>query len=84
MIKFRFVIVDFEDNVIEVLHETKEYSSPYDKEWLDEEYHLILEYAEKYNLADYNNPDVPIVEIHEFKNGEWKFRSDCTEDYFNL
>ena len=43
-VKFRFVITDDEDNVIEVLYETnKEYNSPEDPEWEDECYSKILE-----------------------------------------
>lgn len=84
MVKFRFVILDDFDNVVKVLHETKEYKDDHDKEWIDHHYYWLLKYADEYKLADYDDPDSPLIEVQKFEDGEWKYYSNCTEDYFNL
>jgi hypothetical protein len=44
----------------------------------------LLKYADEYKLADYDDPDTPLIEVQKFEDGEWKYYSNCTEDYFNL
>ena len=82
MVKFRYVLLDEKDNVIEVFHETQEYSDRWDRRWMEDEYKMLLELDEKYNLTDYDN--VPNIEIQIFKDGEWKYHSNIIEDWFNL
>lgn len=82
MVKFRYVLLDEKDNLIEVLHETQEYSDRWDRQWSEDEYRMLLELDEKYNLTDYDN--VPNIEIQIFKDGEWRFYSDPVNDWYNL
>lgn len=82
MVKFRFVIVDDFDNVIEVLVESPEYTDRWRKEWSDFEYQTLLELDNKYNFNDWEN--VPTIETQKFENGCWKFHSNTLEDWFNL
>lgn len=82
MVKFRYVLLDEKDNLIEVLHETHEYSDRWDRQWIEDEYRMLLELDEKYNLTDYDN--VPNIEIQIFKDGEWRFHSDPVDDWYNL
>ena len=82
MVKFRYVLLDEEDNLIEVFHETQEYSDRWDRQWSEDEYRMLLELDEKYNLTDYDN--VPNIEIQIFKDGEWRFYSDPVDDWYNL
>ena len=42
MVKFRCVILDDYDNVIEVLDESPEYKDEWDRDWIDYEYHIYL------------------------------------------
>lgn len=82
-VKFRFVIVDDYDNVIEVLYESKkEYDSQWDPEWEDECYHKVLELDEIYHLTDYE--DCPNIAIQMRYNGFWKFHEDVVDYWFNL
>lgn len=71
MVKFRYVILDDYDNVIEVLLETQEYNDRWDRKWLEDEYRILLDLDSKYNLTDYDN--VPNMEVQIFKNGEWEY-----------
>lgn len=82
MVKFRYVLLDEKDNLIEVFHETQEYSDRWDGQWMKDEHRMLLELNEKYNLYDYDN--VPNIEIQIFKDGEWRFYSDPVDDWFNL
>jgi hypothetical protein len=82
-VKFRFVITDDEDNIIEVLYESKkEYDSQWDPEWEDECYHKVLELDEIYHFTDYEN--CPNVVIQMCYNGFWKFHEDVVDYWFNL
>lgn len=77
-VKFRFVITDDEDNVIEVLYETnKEYNSPEDPEWEDECYSKILEISKIYDLTDREN--CPNIEIQINCNGFWELHESVIE-----
>ena len=82
MVKFRYVILDDYDNVIEVLHESQEYNDRWDRKWLEDEHRILLDLDSKYNFADYDN--VPNMEVQIFKNGEWRHHSNPIEDWFNL
>ena len=82
-VKFRFVIVDDEDNIIEVLYESKkEYDSQWDPEWEDECYHKVLELDEIHHFTDYEN--CPNIAIQMRYNGFWKFHEDVINYWFNL
>ena len=82
MVKFRFVILDDYDNVIEVLHETQEYNDRWDRKWSEDEYRILLDLDSIYNFSDYDN--VPNMGVQIFKNGEWRYHSDPVDDWFNL
>ena len=82
MVKFRHVILDDYDNVIEVLHESQEYNDRWDRKWLEDEHRILMDLDSKYNFTDYNN--VPNIEVQIFKNGEWRYHSNPIEDWFNL
>lgn len=82
MVKFRFVILDDYDNVIEVLNESPEYKDEWDRDWIDYEYRMILDLNEKYDFYHYD--DCPLFETQIFENGEWKRHSDPIVDWFNL
>lgn len=82
-IKFRFVIIDDEDNIVKVLYETsKEYDSQWDKEWSNVCYHKVLELNEIYDFDDYDN--CPHIVIQMCYNGIWKFHEDIIDYWFNL
>lgn len=81
-VKFRVVILDDYDNVIEVLNESPEYSGKWDKAWLDYEHNLILDLNEKYDFYHYD--DCPLLETQIFVDGKWKHHSDPIDDWFNL
>jgi hypothetical protein len=81
-VKFRFVILDDFDQVIEVLHETHEFDNKYDPDWSRVNYHWVLKLSEDY---DFHEPDqVPNIETQIFVDGEWKHYSDPVEDWYNL
>lgn len=82
MVKFRYVILDDDDNVIEVLHETKEYNDRWDRQWLKDECEILRDLDIKYNFTDYDN--VPNMEVQIFQNEEWIYYSNPIEDWFNL
>ena len=56
-VKFRFVITDDNDNILEVLYETsKEYNSQWDSEWREVCYHKVLELNERYDFSQQPPP----------------------------
>lgn len=81
-VKFRFVVLEDEDNVIEVLYETKEYDSKWDPKWSNVCYHKVIELNEIYDFDDYEN--CPNIEIQICCNGVWKFHEDVVDYWFNL
>ena len=83
LVKFRFVITDDEDNILEVLYETnKEYNSQWDPEWSKICYHKVLELNEIYNFDDYEK--CPNIAIQMYYNEVWKFHEDVIDYWFNL
>ena len=84
MVKFRFVILDDYDNVIEVLDESPEYKDEWDRDWMEYEYRMILDLNEKYDFYHYDDDDCPLLETQIFENGKWKRHSDPIVDWFNL
>lgn len=81
-VKFRFVVLDDNDNILEVLYETKEYDNKWDSKWSDVCYHKVIELNEKYDFDDYEN--CPNIEIQIYCNGVWKFHEDIIDYWFNL
>lgn len=82
MTKFRFVLTDDEDNILEVLYESKEYDSRWCKEFSDDEYHTLLNLDATYNFYDYDN--CPNIILEYFENGKWKYDTSAVEYYYNL
>lgn len=82
-VKFRFVVTDDNDNILEVLYETsREYSSQWDPEWQKVCYHKVMELNEKYDFDDYEN--CPNIAIQMRYNGFWKFHEDIIDYWFSL
>ena len=82
MIKFRFVELDDNDNIVKVLHETKEYDNRWNNDWGNECYYKIIELSKIYNFTDYDN--CPNISIEKFEDGEWRFFDSAVEYWFNL
>lgn len=82
MIKFRYVILDDFDNVVEILYESSEYPDRWDSKLSNEMYKVLLDLDIRFNFVDYDNSPNVVVQLLE--NGEWKYYSDAVEDYFNL
>ena len=83
MIKFRVVSLNDLGEIQEVVYESKkEYKDRWDKEWSDDEYKMLIELNNKYNLTDWEN--APYLETQIFKDGVWCFHSNTIEDWFNL
>lgn len=82
-VKFRFVITDDEDNILEVLYETsREYDSQWNTEWQRVCYQKVHELNEKYDFDNYEN--CPNIAIQMYYNGVWKFHEDVIDYWFNL
>mgnify|MGYP003298705740 FL=1 len=82
-VKFRFVVTDDNDNILEVLYETsKEYDSQWDPEWRKVCDHKVHELNEIYNFDDYEN--CPNIAIQMCYNGFWKFHEDVIDYWFSL
>ena len=82
MIKFRYVILDDFDNVVEILYESSEYPDRWDSKLSKEMYRVLLDLDIRFNFVDYDN--CPNVVVQLFENGEWKHYSDAVDDYYNL
>lgn len=82
-VKFRIVITDDDDNILEVLYEfKKEYDSQWDSEWSRDCYRKVLELDEIYDFDDYEN--CPNIAIQMLYNGFWKFHEDIIDYWYNL
>lgn len=82
-VKFRFVVTDDNDNILEVLYETiKEYDSQWDPEWRKVCDHKVHELNEICNFDDYEN--CPNIAIQMCYNGFWKFHEDVIDYWFSL
>ena len=82
-VKFRFVVTDDDDNILEVLYETsREYDNQWDPEWRKVCYHKVLELNEIYDFDDYEN--CPNIAIQMCRNGFWKFHEDVIDYWFSL
>lgn len=82
-VKFRFVVTDDNDNILEVLYETtKEYNSQWDAEWRKVCHHKVLELNERYDFDDFEN--CPNIAIQMYYNGVWKFHEDIIDYWFSL
>ena len=80
MTRFRYVMLDDEDNVIEILYESKEYPDKWKAE--QERHEVLLDLNRKYDFYHYD--ECPNIEIHFFENGRWRYDSSAVEDFYNL
>lgn len=82
-VKFRFVVTDDNDNILEVLYETsREYDNQWDPEWRKVCYHKVVELNERYDFDDYEN--CPNIAIQICCDGFWKFHEDVIDYWFSL
>lgn len=82
-VKFRFVVTDDNDNILEVLYETsREYDSQWDPEWRKVCYHKVVELNDRYDFDDYEN--CPNIAIQMCCDGIWKFHEDIIDYWFSL
>ena len=82
-VKFRFVVLTDNDNILEVLYETsREYDGPRDPVWRNTCYHKVIELNERYDFDDYEN--CPKIEIQICCNGVWKFHKNVIDYWFSL
>ena len=82
MTKFRYVILDDFDNVVEILYESSEYPDRWDSKLSNEMYRVLLELDIRFNFVEYDK--CPNVVVQLFENGEWKHYSDAVDDFYNL
>lgn len=80
MVKFRYVILDDFDNVIELLYESGEY--PNISSCQNDIYQMLLKLDDRFNFTDYDN--CPLVIVQVFENSNWRYYSDAVVDWYNL
>ena len=51
MVKFRYVILDYFDNVVEILYESSEYPDRWDSELSNEMYRVLLDLNIRFNFV---------------------------------
>ena len=84
-VQFRLVRLDDNDNVVEVLYESKEYE-PTDQfgEFGNDHYDVMMDFNAKYDFCDYDN--CPLLEFQARRKStgdKWWFLSDPIDDYYN-
>jgi len=85
MVKFRLVLLDDNDEVTEVLYESKMYEGDrWGVDFSRDHLECLLKYNGIYNFVDYDNVPPMEFQIDEEGNNLWRFLSDPIVDYFNL
>lgn len=80
--QFRTVILDDEDNVIEVLYQSRVYGQNETKAIEDDSYQQLMNLHHKYDLGDWEN--LPILEFQADWGKGWEHWSDPVDDFMNL
>lgn len=72
--KYRIVLTDYYDNIIEITKDNLEND--------DALYDAVLELNKEYHLSDYEN--CPFFEIQKWDGEEWRFDESITVYWYNL
>lgn len=83
-VQFRLVLLDDEDNVKEVLFESKIYE-PTDQfgQFGEDHYRCMMDFNAKYDFCDYDNCPPMEFQVRRKGSDEWLFLSNPIDDYYN-